>query len=223
MAPQFQLVFKNCGQTPAYKGRYWTDIQVHEVPLTSDLVASEKKTIVDLMKCLRPQDSHSDISMAIVSRAFLLSRLTNLMTAKSPFTFSVNLILSTRSANRVVSSFDSDMKQRILSTATSPFKKLAPISNITTPTCRSHLKHGRRRLLRRGYSPLIGYVRGTSLWGDGKQPDRQGIIKRQRPCGCCSRRWQLRAIGRVPGRTGTRYGAHDCRRQRPEIREPGPF
>jgi hypothetical protein len=43
--PKFKLRFKNCGQTPAYKGEGWVDIQVREYPLTSDLVPSENKMI----------------------------------------------------------------------------------------------------------------------------------------------------------------------------------
>jgi hypothetical protein len=45
LMPKFDLRFKNCGQTPAYKGTYWVDIQVGSVPLTTDLVASERKLV----------------------------------------------------------------------------------------------------------------------------------------------------------------------------------
>jgi hypothetical protein len=42
LTPLFDIAFKNCGQTPAYKGRYWIDVQVHELPLKSILIRSEK-------------------------------------------------------------------------------------------------------------------------------------------------------------------------------------
>ena len=45
LTPHFKLVFKNCGQTPAYNGEGWVDAQVHEYPLVSDLIPQENKTI----------------------------------------------------------------------------------------------------------------------------------------------------------------------------------
>jgi hypothetical protein len=44
-APKFNLIFKNCGQTPAYNGTNWGDVQVREFPLTSALIPPEKKII----------------------------------------------------------------------------------------------------------------------------------------------------------------------------------
>lgn len=45
MTPRFKLSFKNCGQTPAYNGEGWAEVQVHESPLVSDLIPPENKTI----------------------------------------------------------------------------------------------------------------------------------------------------------------------------------
>jgi hypothetical protein len=44
-APRFDVGFQNRGQTPAYNGRYWVDIQIHECPLKTELVRSGKETV----------------------------------------------------------------------------------------------------------------------------------------------------------------------------------
>jgi hypothetical protein len=42
-APQFQLVFKNWGQTPTYGGRYWAEVRVCECASAADITPSGKK------------------------------------------------------------------------------------------------------------------------------------------------------------------------------------
>jgi hypothetical protein len=42
---RFNLSFKNCGQTPAYEGTCWAQVQAKECPLTSELTPSVIKTI----------------------------------------------------------------------------------------------------------------------------------------------------------------------------------
>jgi hypothetical protein len=43
--PIFGITFKNCGQTPAYAGTFWVDIQIHPMPLKAELIPTDRKMI----------------------------------------------------------------------------------------------------------------------------------------------------------------------------------